>query len=78
MTPAFLAVWNTNDSNSHRVTVNQALLVALGQGFTSAAQRFCATQHGGGGWQSCGVYLRVFACQKVWTPCGNSLKLVQR
>ena len=37
-TPAFLAVWNTNDSNSHRVTVNQALLVALGQGFTSAAQ----------------------------------------
>ena len=37
-TPAFLAVWNTNDSNSHRVTVNQALLVAPGQGFTSAAQ----------------------------------------
>ncbi len=34
-TPAFLAVWNTNDSNQHRVTVNQALLVALGQGFTS-------------------------------------------
>ncbi|MEY4589247.1 MAG: hypothetical protein RL497_1323 [Pseudomonadota bacterium] len=37
-TPAFMAVWNTNDSNSHRVTVNQALLVALGQGFTSAEQ----------------------------------------
>jgi hypothetical protein len=36
-TPAFLAVWNTNDSNQHRVTVNQALLAALGQGFTSAS-----------------------------------------
>jgi hypothetical protein len=36
-TPAFLAVWNTNDSNQHRVTANQALLVALGQGYTSAA-----------------------------------------
>lgn len=37
-TPAFLATWNTNDSNSHRVTVNQALLVALGQGFSNASQ----------------------------------------
>ena len=37
-TPAFMATWNTNDSNSHRVTVNQALLAALGQGFTNAAQ----------------------------------------
>ena len=36
-TPAFLAVWNTNDSNQHRVTANQALLVALGQGYTNAA-----------------------------------------
>jgi hypothetical protein len=36
-TPAFLAVWNTNDSNQHRVTANQALLAALGQGFTSAS-----------------------------------------
>jgi hypothetical protein len=36
-TPAFLALWNTNDSNQHRVTVNQALLVALGQSFTSDA-----------------------------------------
>jgi hypothetical protein len=35
-TPAFFAVWNTNDSNQHRVTANQALLGALGQGFTSA------------------------------------------
>jgi hypothetical protein len=35
-TPAFLAVWNTNDSNQHRVTANQALLGSLGQGFTSA------------------------------------------
>jgi hypothetical protein len=35
-TPAFLAVWNTNDSNQHRVTANQALLAALGQGFTNA------------------------------------------
>ncbi len=35
-TPAFLAVWNTNDSNQHRVTANQALLGALGQGFLNA------------------------------------------
>ena len=34
-TPAFLALWNTNDSNQHRVTVNQTLLVALGSSFTS-------------------------------------------
>jgi hypothetical protein len=34
-TPAFLALWNTNDSNQHRVTANQALLAALGQSFTS-------------------------------------------
>ncbi|MGC4090355.1 MAG: hypothetical protein QM756_21250 [Polyangiaceae bacterium] len=33
-TPAYLAIWNTNDSNQHRVTVNQTLLVALGQSFT--------------------------------------------
>jgi hypothetical protein len=36
-TPSFLAVWNTNDSNQHRVTANQALLGALGQGFTNAS-----------------------------------------
>jgi hypothetical protein len=35
-TPAFYAVWNTNDSNQHRVTANQALLAALGQGYTAA------------------------------------------
>ena len=35
-TPAFLALWNTNDSNQHRVTANQTLMVALGQSFTSA------------------------------------------
>jgi len=35
-TPSFLAVWNTNDSNQHRVTANQALLAALGEGFTNA------------------------------------------
>ena len=34
-TPAFLALWNTNDSNQHRVTMNQALLASLGQSFTS-------------------------------------------
>ncbi len=36
-TPAFDAVWNTNDSNQHRVTANQALLAALGEGFTSVS-----------------------------------------
>jgi hypothetical protein len=34
-TPAYLAIWQTNDSNKHRVTANQTLLVALGQGLTS-------------------------------------------
>jgi hypothetical protein len=35
-TPAFLALWNTNDSNQHRVTANQTLLVAFNRSFTSA------------------------------------------
>jgi len=35
-TPAFLALWNTNDSNQHRVTANQTLLVAFGTSFSSA------------------------------------------
>jgi hypothetical protein len=34
-TPAYLALWNTNDSNQHRVTANQTLLVALGQSVSS-------------------------------------------
>lgn len=34
-TPAFLALWSTNDSNQHRVTANQALLAALGRSFTA-------------------------------------------
>ncbi len=34
-TPAFLALWNTNNSNQHRVTANQTLLVALGYSLTS-------------------------------------------
>jgi hypothetical protein len=37
-TPAYLALWNTNDSNAHRVTANQALLVGLGQSFSSESQ----------------------------------------
>jgi hypothetical protein len=35
-TPAFLALWNTNDSNQHRVTANQTLLIALGASLTPA------------------------------------------
>ncbi len=31
--PAFLGLWLTNDANSHRVNMNQALIVALGQSF---------------------------------------------
>jgi hypothetical protein len=34
-TPAYLALWNTNDSNKHRVTANQTLLVALGEALTA-------------------------------------------
>lgn len=39
-TPAFLAIWNTNDSNQHRVTANQTLLVAYGSSYTSASAIF--------------------------------------
>ncbi|HET8938048.1 MAG TPA: hypothetical protein VFN67_31610 [Polyangiales bacterium] len=39
-TPAFLAIWNTNDSNQHRVTANQTLLVAYGSSYTSASAVF--------------------------------------
>jgi hypothetical protein len=35
-TPSFLALWNTNDSNQHRVTANQTLLIALGYSLTPA------------------------------------------
>ena len=35
-TPAYLALWNTNDSNQHRVTANQTLLAALGESVTSS------------------------------------------
>jgi hypothetical protein len=45
-TPAFLALWNTNDSNQHRVTVNQTLLAALGQSFTSDATIIPLSQAG--------------------------------
>ncbi len=34
--PAFLASWDTNVDNSHRVTINQALIVALGLQFESS------------------------------------------
>jgi hypothetical protein len=37
-TPAYLALWNTNDSNQHRVTANQALLVSLGLALTSESE----------------------------------------
>ena len=33
-TPAFMALWQTNNSNQHRVTANQTLLVAFDQTFT--------------------------------------------
>jgi hypothetical protein len=36
-TPAFLALWSTNDSNQHRVTANQTLLVALQRTLTPDA-----------------------------------------
>lgn len=34
-TPAFMATFTTNDSNKHRVTANQTLLIALGEALTS-------------------------------------------
>jgi len=45
-TPAFLALWNTNDSNQHRVTANQTLLAALGQSFTSDSAIIPLSQDG--------------------------------
>src|SRR5262249_20738197 len=35
-TPAFLAEWNTNNSNQARVTANQTLIVALGHAMSPA------------------------------------------
>src|SRR4029077_1541582 len=45
-TPSYLALWNTNDSNQHRVTANQTLLIALGQSFTSASSITPLSMHG--------------------------------
>jgi hypothetical protein len=36
-TPAFFATWQTNDSNQHRLTTNQTLIVALGSSFIPQA-----------------------------------------
>jgi len=45
-TPAYLALWNTNDSNQHRVTANQTLLVALGRSFSGAEIIFPTLEFG--------------------------------
>ena len=76
-TPAFLALWNTNDSNQHRVTVNQTLLVALGQSFTSrnAASSRSATagldaDHAVAGGECVGCHKSLDPMRQFW---GNQL-----
>ena len=70
-TPAFLALWNTNDSNQHRVTANQALLVALGQAFTAentATPFSTAGLDGTTRWRA----PNASAATRRWTRCASS------
>ncbi len=80
-TPAFLALWNTNDSNQHRVTVNQALLVALGQSFTSDAliiplsQAGLDADHAVAGTECVGCHKSLDPMRQFW---GNQLDFNDR
>ena len=75
-TPAFLALWNTNDSNQHRVTANQTLLVAFGQAFTAdnAATPFTTAgldeDHAVTGGECIGCHLTLDPMRQFW---GNQL-----
>jgi len=71
-TPAFLALWNTNDSNQHRVTANQTLLVAFGQAFTAenAATPFSTAgldaNHAVTGGECVGCHLTLDPMRQFW------------
>jgi hypothetical protein len=45
-TPAFFANWSTNTSNQYRVTINQTLIVALGQSFDGSGNTVAVSEAG--------------------------------
>jgi hypothetical protein len=67
-TPAFLALWNTNDSNQHRVTANQALLAALGVSFTSEDKIVPLSEIGLDSAHSTGAGTVCYGCHKSLDP----------
>ena len=80
-TPAFLALWNTNDSNQHRVTANQTLLAALGQSFTSdsvivpLSQEGLDSTHAVAGSECVGCHKSLDPMRQFW---GNQLDFNDR
>jgi hypothetical protein len=70
-TPAFFATWPTNASNAHRVTINQALIVALGKSVDG--EDVTIPQSGGGGLD--GEHAKpgtaCFGCHQVLDPMRN-------
>ena len=72
-TPAFLALWNTNDSNQHRVTANQTLLVALGAVVHQREQRSRPLSTGGPRHAPRGRrHASATAATRAWIRCASS------
>ena len=67
-TPAYLAIWQTNDSNKHRVTANQTLLVALGQALTSENEIVPVSTVGLEPSHSPEANLECYGCHKILDP----------
>jgi hypothetical protein len=67
-TPAYLAIWQTNDSNKHRVTANQTLLVALGKALTSENDIVPVSTVGLEPEHSPESNLECYGCHKVLDP----------
>lgn len=67
-TPAYLALWNTNDSNKHRVTANQTLLVALGEALTAENEIVAVSTVGLDPEHSPSTNPECYGCHKVLDP----------
>jgi hypothetical protein len=67
-TPAYLALWNTNDSNQHRVTANQTLLAALGVSFTSEDKIVPLNETGLDSAHATGPNTLCYGCHKALDP----------
>ncbi|HZU84786.1 MAG TPA: hypothetical protein VE987_17770, partial [Polyangiaceae bacterium] len=67
-TPAYLALWNTNDSNQHRVTANQTLLAALGMSFTSDSTIVPLSETGLDSAHATGPNTICYGCHKALDP----------